>query len=182
MIFHFPESGKHDTLAKMLRPADLYLCLYLASSSEETPGYEVLAHQLAMGLASTHRSTERLKASGLILPNRAIHRAALLGLLTHGIRYVYYVTPGSLTRGVATADAAEPLASLLSPAEAPPVWPSPTGTTRGYAIEPLHKSAPVVAERNPNFYEVLALVDALRIGQARTRTLAEDELRKRLIR
>lgn len=56
----------------------------------------------------------------------------------------------------------------------------PHGGRRGYAIKPLHESVPRVARREPELHALLALVDALRIGQARVRSLAAIELRNRL--
>jgi hypothetical protein len=38
----------------------------------------------------------------------------------------------------------------------------------------------MAARRDPAFYELLALVDTLRIGSARERSLAEKELGRRL--
>jgi len=54
------------------------------------------------------------------------------------------------------------------------------GSDRGIALEPLHESAPEIARRDPALAERLALVDALRLGDARVRGLAADLLRARL--
>jgi len=43
----------------------------------------------------------------------------------------------------------------------------PNGDTRGIALEPLYKTAPIAALRDPVLYEFLALVDAIRDGRAR---------------
>ena len=43
-------------------------------------------------------------------------------------------------------------------------------------LEPLYASVPGAARRNPALYDLLALVDALRIGRARERNLAEKEI------
>jgi hypothetical protein len=44
----------------------------------------------------------------------------------------------------------------------------------------LHKNVPQAALEDVRFYELLALVDALRDGRARERNLAGRELKKRL--
>jgi len=49
-----------------------------------------------------------------------------------------------------------------------------------YAIEPLYNSVPAAAKSDSLLYEYLALVDALRIGRARERRFAEEELKHRL--
>ena len=62
----------------------------------------------------------------------------------------------------------------------PPVWPWPNGDTRGVGLEPLYKSVPRAALRDPALYQLLALVDAIRDGRARERNLAERDLVDRL--
>jgi hypothetical protein len=85
-----------------------------------------------------------------------------------------------LARGIPTAHAAPPLSEKISPDDLPPVWPDPEGKVKGYAIEPLFASVPAVVKTDSGLYELLALVDALRIGRARERRLAEQELKLRL--
>lgn len=58
----------------------------------------------------------------------------------------------------------------------PLVWPDPDGDVRGLTLEPLHKAAPKAARRDPRLYELLTLIDALRVGRARERQLAEKAL------
>jgi hypothetical protein len=47
-------------------------------------------------------------------------------------------------------------------------------------VQPLDRSVPQAARRDPALYDLLALVDALRIGRARERGLAEKEINRRL--
>ena len=51
---------------------------------------------------------------------------------------------------------------------------------QGVAVEPLYSSVPGAAQRDPELYYLLALVDALRMGRARERAFAEKELAERL--
>jgi hypothetical protein len=69
---------------------------------------------------------------------------------------------------------------LQQDGELPLVWPDAEGTVRRQAIEPLYRTVPEVARRNPKLYELLALVDALRCGGARERKLAMTELQNRI--
>ena len=50
---------------------------------------------------------------------------------------------------------------------------------RGIALIPLYPSAPAAALRSPALYENLALFDALRMGNARERNLAEKLFEER---
>ncbi|AIE84913.1 hypothetical protein OP10G_1545 [Fimbriimonas ginsengisoli Gsoil 348] len=127
--------------------------------------------------------------------NRALKRAAEVKLyqparkkmnlrsleeaLVHGAKYFMAPKRGGEVRGTPTAWAAPPLNEEIASSDAlPPVWPNPIGEARGLSVEPLHPSAPKVALRDPNFYAVLALVDALRMGDNRERILAQKELHR----
>ena len=61
-----------------------------------------------------------------------------------------------------------------------PVWPHPEGTVKGEALLPLYAKLPLAAGDDARFYELLALFDALRIGQAREREMARRLLEERL--
>jgi len=52
---------------------------------------------------------------------------------------------------------------------------------RGATIEPLYAAAPATAKGNPAFYDLLTLVDALRVGRARERQRARVLLEARLM-
>ncbi len=54
------------------------------------------------------------------------------------------------------------------------------GTDRGQAVEPLYNSVAQVALKDQKLYELLTLVDAIRIGRAREKELARQELEKRI--
>jgi len=166
----------------MLQPLDIVLALKLAIWEGDSPSFEALARSLCISTSSAYRSFERAKHAGLVMDidARKTRKKALLELLIHGAKYVYYVRPGETTRGIPTAHAAPPLDQLLGQTGDVYVWPYVEGSTRGQAITPLYKDAPVVAKRDARLYELLALVDALRVGRARERTIAADELEKRL--
>ena len=99
----------------------------------------------------------------------------------HAIRFIAPAQLGAPTRGTPTAWATVPLSEQIHVGdELPPVWPDPTGATRGLAVKPLHEAAGDVARVDPWMHEMLALVDALRIGGARSRGLATELLQARL--
>jgi hypothetical protein len=51
---------------------------------------------------------------------------------------------------------------------------------RGQSIQPLYKSVPIAVLKDKNLYEVLALVDAIRVGKVREQQLAISYLKDRL--
>jgi hypothetical protein len=131
-----------------------------------------------------YNSIKRARVSHFIQrlePEDRLNRSALLEFLLHGIRYAFPAEKGTLTRGVPTGYAAPPLLeSIAASSEPPPVWPYADGSVRGYSFVPLHKNVPKAALEDSKFYELLALVDALRDGRARERELAGRELKNRL--
>jgi hypothetical protein len=170
-----------------LKPQDILIALKLHQPRDDTPTYAQLASELEMSAAEVHAATKRLIQARLAEPSLeprslpSIKVKALEEFIVHGLKYAFYAERGELTRGVPTAHAAQPLKRLLQPTdEPPPVWPDPNGKTRGYAFEPLYRSVPSIAKRDPELYELLALIDAIRDGRARERELAKRALSERL--
>lgn len=124
---------------------------------------------IRVGLAARDRQTNSPR----------VNRKALLGFLISGIKYVFPVKPAELVRGIPTAFAAPVMAGkMMSAGDVINVWPDATGKDKGQAIAPLFKSAPAAAKVDPKLYELLALVDAIRIGNAREAKLAEQLLKE----
>lgn len=169
-----------------LKPQDLVILLKLSAHPGERFEQKRLASELGMSPAEISGGLKRSVAARLV--NKAPESGAtpiytaLQEFLIHGVRYAFAAREGGVTRGMPTAWAAAPLASQLSGTadSPPPVWPDPHGEVRGVAVEPLFRSAPNAARRDTALYELLALVDAIRIGRARERSLAATELKSRL--
>lgn len=166
-------------MQRMLRPLDLVVCLKFATLKAHQ-SFETTASDLGVSTSSVFRSIERATNARLVDPERQPRRKALLEFIVHGVPYVFYTSPGPLTRGVPTAHSAPPLVSAIASSDDPYVWPDPEGSTRGQAIEPLSPNVPAAARRDGSLYELLALVDAIRVGRARERGLAVEALRLRL--
>ena len=164
----------------VLKPQDVFVLLALTVPGGDELTYQALAKKLGMPQSAVYEAVRRAKAAGLIRAERHARtprRRALLELLVHGVRYVFVPERGGSARGVPTAYAAPVLADALDSGEEPaPVWPHPQGTVRGLSFEPIHPSAPQAALDDPQLYDRLALLDALRVGRARERALAEARL------
>jgi DNA-binding Lrp family transcriptional regulator len=168
----------------VLKPQDIYVALKIVAARTDRPPYSQLAAELAMSPSEVHASVQRALSSHLLhgpqLKNRP-NFGALEEFLLHGLKYVFPPARGELTRGVPTSYAAKPLRSIIAQSSEPvPVWPYEEGKQRGISFEPLYKTAPIAALRDPSFYAYLALVDAVRDGRARERKIAEKELCRRL--
>ena len=167
-----------------LKPQDIVFLLKLVAIGKKPWSFNKLALELEMSPSEVHAGAKRAIAAQLAIKENDIIRPNIRNLeefLLHGIRYVFVPERGSLQRGKPTAYAAEPLSSyIVDSGDPPPVWPDPEGSIRGESFSPLYKSAPIAAKNDPKLYELLALVDAIRGGQAREREIAKKELKKRL--
>jgi hypothetical protein len=163
------------------KPQDVVVALKLCLSGVDR-SFAVLAGELGMSASEVHGACSRLIEARLLDPEtRHPRRKALQEFLRSGVPYAFPAQLGELTRGVPTAWAAPAMAGKVSVDDAAiPVWPDPDGTRQGVAVEPLYRSVPVAAKNDPALYDLLALVDALRIGRARERKFAEQELDRRL--
>jgi hypothetical protein len=165
----------------MLKPQDIVVLLKLAEQKEAWTFGEIAA-ALDLSPSAVHRSLERAQLAGLYDPVRkSVNRVALLEFLVHGAKYVFPVVRQGEARGIPTAWAAPPLNERLTSAgKNAPAWPHALGKVRGIGIEPLHSVVPEAARRDPQLGELLALLDAIRIGDTRERMLAVEEFEKRL--
>ncbi|HEU4459823.1 MAG TPA: hypothetical protein VFR90_11925 [Methylibium sp.] len=170
-----------------LKPQDLLVLLKVAAHPPQRWTYAALGEALAMSASEVHGSVKRAVASGLaVAPSRGEWspvRPNLLEFVLHGVRYVWPATAGPVKRGVPTAFAVEPLAELLTatPKEAP-VWAHPNGSAKGPTLSPLYRTAPQAALADAALHRLLALLDALRIGRARERSLAAKLMEAELMR
>lgn len=122
-----------------------------------------------VGLVTSDRKTDLPKANGL----------ALYGILVHASRYLFAAKKGALVRGIPTAMDAPILSELLFAGSSQPlVWAETTGTSYGQSLEPLIPSVPRAVKNDPMLYAMLALLDSLRVGQPRERTMAQAVLGK----
>src|SRR3990167_2295650 len=169
-------------VSMQLKPQDIVVLLKLVGLEQDW-SYRSLAHELFMSTGEVHNALDRAARAQLFDAQLKRPRVqALEEFLVHGAKYAFPAERGSLTRGTPTAYAAPPLNEIISPAdnEHPPVWPDPEGTARGYKLKPLYDSVPKAAKLDKELYELLALVDAIRDGRARERSLAAEHLHKRL--
>jgi len=155
----------------------------LSRDKRERMPYAHLAGLLGMSGSEAFKATQRLVLSGLVEPSgwRPLSER-LWNYLVHGVPHAFPGRLGGATRGVPTAWAAEPVLKYMPQgSDLPPIWASPDGVVRGYAVEPLLPPAPEAIKNLPLLYEPLALVDGLRVGRARDRAIASVRLKELLL-
>jgi DNA-binding Lrp family transcriptional regulator len=164
-----------------LSPLDIVILLKLIALGEIPWLQSNVAEMLHISQSEVSKSFMRSKYAGLLDASaKKVSRLALMEFLQYGIRYVYPQQPGALVRGIATAHSAPPLNATIISKE-PYVWPSAKGNVRGQSILPLYPSVVEAVKKDDKLYELLALVDAIRVGRAREKEIAVQELRKRIV-
>ncbi len=170
---------KMKTQNQQLKPQDVVILLKIVSDNNPSWNQKTIAEGLGLSQSEVSEAVSRCKFSGLLAPDgKTVMKFALLEFLKFGLRYVFPQKPGALVRGVPTSHSASPLKEEIQSNEVY-VWPYGKGALRGYSILPLYSSVPEAALRDYKLHEFLALTDALRVGRAREREIAINELNKR---
>ena len=166
---------------KGMRPHDVVILLKIATLEGKPWLAKDLAISLNISASEVSESLNRSKMATLISADkRKLMKKNLLDFIEHGLRYLYPVETGAIQRGIPTAHTAPPLKNYISSEESF-VWPWAEGNVRGQTIEPLHPKVPDACLKDPDLYELLALVDALRLGRIREKQQALEELRMRVL-
>lgn len=164
-----------------MKPQDIVVILKIITQQKMEWQQMSLANSLSMSQSEVSQSIGRSIFSGLLYSNgKGVMRSSLMDFIEHGIAYSFPQQPGPLTRGFATAHSAPPLSHSIQ-SEEMFVWPHARGNTRGQSILPLYKSVPEAALKDQELYELLALIDAIRVGKTREKKIAIQELKKRIL-
>ncbi len=146
--------------------------------------YAALAQSMHMSQFEAHACMARLSGARLlteVTAGPALVKAAFRPMVLNGAAYFFPAVRAEITMGFPTAYGVEPLKSkVLFADELPPVWPHLDGQVRGSGLLPLYPNLPLAAAKDPLLYELLALFDALRMGQAREREMARALMEERL--
>ena len=173
----------------MLKSQDIVILLKLLAHADHLNwSQHQLATHLCLSSSAINASLSRLAKSGLLLleGNRQRYELVLPAceeLLISGVKYFFPAEWGEHTAGLPTSYAAPVFKAKITVGHDPiPVWSCAEGKQRGLALEPLYHCVPSALLHYPDqaFYDLLALVDAIRAGRARERTMAVQLLKERL--
>jgi hypothetical protein len=164
-----------------MSPLDVVVLLKIISLGDQSWNQKPLAESLFMSQSEISKSFARSRYAGLLDPSgKKVRKMALMEFLQYGIACVFPQQPGAVIRGIPTAHSAAPLNELIQSTE-PYVWPSGKGALRGQSIIPLYPSVVDAVQKDPKLHELLALVDALRVGRSREKEMAITELKNRIL-
>lgn len=171
----------------MLKPQDCIILLKILANPSIDWSQRKLAQSLFISLAEVNAGIKRLSEANLLrydqqgklFPNID----AAKEFLVSSIKFFFPAKLGEYTRGIPTAYAAPIFQDKIVLGKDPiPVWPDALGEKQGVALLPIHPSVPKSLRENPDlsFYELLVLIDAIRVGRARERDIAIKLLKERL--
>lgn len=161
-----------------MKPQDILIISKIFCAKDTLWSTEKIAAETGLSRSETHNSTKRLYKAGLL--NEISQKPVIEAMeefLIHGIRYVFPPVLLPNDRGILTAHSAPPLNSVIIAGDDEQyVWPHPEGSERGICIKPLYPTVPSAALKDNSLYEILSLIEALRIGRVRERKIASDML------
>lgn len=176
--------------AATLKPRDVVVACKLFSYEEIPPKdgwtFASLADDVGISPSQSHSSVERCRQAQLLVTVRnkeIVSKRHFHELLSVAAPRIFFATRGSITVGMPTGIYAKPLEGFgeIRKDILPVVWTDSVGEIRGEGVVPIHPSVPEVAKRDPLVYELLALVDVIRIGDAPQRNKALALLERKIV-
>lgn len=164
-----------------MRPQDIAVLLKIIALKHDDWYNSDLALSLKISPSEISEVLNRCKIAGLIdSKKRKVNINSFMEFLVYGLKYVFPIEPGAIVKGIPTAHSASPINEHISSGTDVYVWSYAKGTHRGQAIEPLFKSIPEIVLEDKLFYELLTIIDTIRVGRVREIKIAKEELEKRL--
>ncbi len=169
-----------------LKPQDVLILLKLVAQGDMNWVYSRLAMELSMSSSEIHAAMKRAYCAGLMVDKGETIMPDAKNLeefIVYGLKYAFAAERGDICMGIPTSYAAKPLCDrVISDDTNPPVWPDENGKVQGIAFRPLYPSVPDAVRVDSSLYELLALIDAIRGGRTRERTVAIKEVKLRFTR
>jgi len=164
-----------------MRPQDVVILLKILSLKGQHWQYRDLAHNLSISISEVSDSLKRSHTAGLVDESKKkIFRQSLMEFIEFGLHYVFPQIPGTMVVGYPTGHS-HPYFKKKFISDENYVWPYMDGNVRGLAIEPLYKGAVAACQKDPDLYLMLASIDMVRLGRARERKEALNELKKMIL-
>ena len=163
-----------------MRPQDVVVLLKLLIVENQSWTQISLAKALFLSQSEISESLSRSKYARLIYDKgRKVAREPFMDLLSFGVPLIFPQHPGNVVRGIPTAHSASPLKEVIESSENY-VWPYAKGHLRGHSIQPLYNSVVQAIELDSQLYEMLVLIDALRVGKVREKSIALNMLKDKI--
>lgn len=163
-----------------MKPQDVVVLAKLIAINDPDYIQIVLAGTLYMSQSEISSSISRSSYSGLLInKGKEVNRKLFFEFIKYGLAVVFPQHPGAIVRGTLTAHSAPPL-DMEIVSDEKYVWPYAKGRARGQSIVPLYPTVPKAVVLDTYLHELLALMDAVRVGRAREKNLALELLEQRI--
>ena len=160
-----------------MRPHDVVVLLKIISIGDKWLNKD-LSESLYISSSEISESLNRSMIARLISPDKKkVFKSALIRFIENGLAFVFPVEPGAIERGIPTAHSA-PILKEHFLSEENYVWPSPNGKVRGQSIVPLYPNQIRAVLNDEKLYNMLALIDSVRVGKVRECEKALELLRQ----
>ncbi len=167
-------------MSKTLKPQDVLVGLKLIAIGEEKWYLAHLAKSLRISVGAAHNAVSHLRSAGLVHEKDGaalVTRGRMVDFLVHGAPAMLYPVMVGITRGIPTSTDGPPLAGKFTRRDdVPTVWPVSNGKVKGVGLEPIYDTVPLAVAEDAKLYDLLTLVDVMRVGRARERKVAEEML------
>jgi DNA-binding MarR family transcriptional regulator len=179
-----------------MKPQDVVVLAKLLSYKKKGVSWSQagLAKELCLSPSQVNYALKRLSQSQLLAPvlSEENNETKLVPVtraceefFIHAVKYAFPPEFGSQCSGLPTAYAASPLNEVIvSGNDLPPVWPAiGKGAVRGIELKPLYHCVAKSIMKFPDqyFYELLALIDAIRLGRAREKSIGAERITEMII-
>ncbi len=161
-----------------LKPQDILILSKFLVSSVENIRIQDIALELGISASEVSVGIRRLQGAKLLQANSRIPlRENAFEFLVHGFKYVFPVRLGPVALGIATSHSYGKLKEeLVSSNQDSYVWACEFGNIKGHSVKPIYSSVPKAILSDPKLHEILALIDAFRVGRVREQVLAKTFL------
>lgn len=141
-----------------------------------------LASELCLSTSEVSEGIKRLQSANLLEKGKRVPlKENSKEFLVHAVKYIFPGNFGEISRGVPTAHSGPPLLKKIKSSKSDTyVWPHEDGKSRGQSLTPLYSSVPRAVLKDGELHEILALIDAIRVGRAREQKIAIKELEKKI--
>ena len=164
-----------------MRPQDIVVLLKIIAIGDQKWRNIDIVNGTGISASEVSEALNRCMIAKLIdSKKRRVHLHSFIEFLLYGLKYVFPTEPGALIKGIPTAHSASPIKEHISSGSDVYVWPYAKGKIRGQAIEPLYKTIAASVQNDKLFYELLVIIDTIRVGRVREVNFAIEELEKRL--
>ena len=170
----------------ILKPQDLLVTLKLLAGRGKPWTYPTLADSLGMSASEVHAAVKRAQVVRFLRQEAPLSQEpntlAVREFLIHGAKYAFPGQFGPWGCGIPTSHSISPILEEHGSTKdsVALVWAHPDGTVNGHTVNPLYRSAPLAALRDPILHGWLAMLDAIRIGCPRERDIAVRIISERL--